>query len=176
MLRSLVRDALSFTRALEPGKPLTTRGALRAALLHDGFTVLALSRLREATRWVPGAGRLMRVAQTALYGAEIGKDVRLGEGVCLVHTSGVVIGGDAALGARVRIMGSVTIGTAKDNGYPRIGDDVTIGAGARVLGPVVVGSGAVIGANAVVLSDVPPGATVVGVPARVMAPRDRAAA
>jgi serine O-acetyltransferase len=167
MLRTLVRDAVSFTRALEPGAPVTTRRVLRAALLHDGFAVLALSRLRRAVRWVPGAGRATRLLQTALYGAEIGKDVTLGEGVCLVHTLGVVIGGDASLGARVRILGGVTIGTARDNGYPRIGDDVTIGAGARVLGPVVIGSGAVIGANAVVLADVPAGATAVGVPARV---------
>ncbi len=168
MLRTLVRDAVSFTRALEPGTPVTPLRVLRTAVCHDGFAVLALSRLRAATRWVPGAGRACHVAQRAFFGAEIGKDVKLGEGVCLVHTLGVVVGGDAELGARVRLMSSVTIGTAKDNGYPRIGNDVTIGAGARVLGPVVIEDGAVIGANAVVLDDVPARATVVGVPARAI--------
>jgi serine O-acetyltransferase len=68
-------------------------------------------------------------------------------------------------------MGNNTIGTAKDNGCPIIEDDVTVGCGARVLGPIRVGRGATIGANAVVLHDVPPGATVVGAPARVVRPR-----
>ncbi len=168
MIATLFRDAVEFARVSTPG----TVGAgqiLRQALLHDGFTVLALTRVRElARRWrVPGVNRALRLAQTALYGIEIGKDVHLGEGVCFVHTLGTVIGGDARLGARVRVLGNVTIGTAKDNGYPVIGDDVTIGAGARILGPVTIGRGATIGANAVVLIDVPAGARAVGVPAVV---------
>jgi serine O-acetyltransferase len=138
-------------------------------MLQDGYAVLVMSRAREvARRWsIPGVNRALRLAQMALYGIEIGKDVVLGEGVVFVHTLGTVIGGDARIGDRVRIMGNVTIGTAKDNGYPRIGNDVDIGAGARILGPVHVGDGAVIGANAVVLTDVPPGALAVGVPATV---------
>jgi serine O-acetyltransferase len=164
----LLRDAIEFARVSEPGE-FTPRKAVQNALLHDGFAVLALTRVREAARrWhVPGVNRLVRLAQTALYGIEIGKDVRLGEGVCFVHTIGNVIGGDAKIGARVRIMGNVTIGTAKDNGYPVIGDDVTIGAGARVLGPISIGRGAIVGANAVVLTDIPEGVTVAGVPAVV---------
>lgn len=168
MLSTILRDAVEFSRAFEAGA-VSARPVLRNALLYDGFAVLALTRVRElARRWhVPGVNRLVRLAQTALYGIEIGKDVRLGDGVCFVHTIGVVIGGDARLGARVRVLGNVTIGTAKDNGYPVIGDDVTIGSGARILGPVTIGRGATIGANAVVLTDVPAGAVAVGVPAVV---------
>lgn len=168
MLSTLFRDAVEIARADAPGE-VTARRALRVALLQDGFAVLALTRARELARRlrVPGANRLLRLAQTAIYGIEIGKDVRLGEGVYFVHPIGTVVGGDAKLGARVRVMGNVTIGTAKDNGYPVIGDDVTIGAGARILGPVTIGSGAVIGANAVVLTDVPAGRTAIGVPAVV---------
>lgn len=168
MISTLYRDAVQFARASRPGDagPGQRLGDL---LLHDGFAVLALTRVRElARRWhVPGVNRLVRLAQTALYGIEIGKDVQLGEGVCFVHTLGTVIGGDARLGARVRVLGNVTIGTAKDNGYPAIGDDVTIGAGARILGPITIGRGATIGANAVVLIDVPAYARAVGVPAVV---------
>ena len=64
-------------------------------------------------------------------------------------------------------MGSNTLGTAKENGYPIVEDDVVVGCGARILGPIRVGKGATIGANAVVIHDVPPGATVTGIPARV---------
>jgi serine O-acetyltransferase len=168
MLTTILRDATEFARVSRPGGA-AARPTLRDTLLHDGFTVLALTRVRElARRWhVPGVNRFIRLAQTALYGIEIGKDVQLGEGVCFVHTIGTVIGGDARLGARVRVLGNVTIGTAKDNGYPVIGDDVTIGSGARILGPVTIGRGATIGANAVVLTDVPASAVAVGVPAVV---------
>jgi serine O-acetyltransferase len=172
VIATLYRDAVEFSRVSGPGRA-DARRVLHDALLHDGFAVLALTRVRElARRWhVPGVNRLVRLAQTALYGIEIGKDVHLGEGVCFVHTLGTVIGGDARLGARVRVLGNVTIGTAKDNGYPVIGDDVVIGAGARILGPVTIGRGATVGANAVVLTDVPAGARAVGVPAVVRGAR-----
>jgi serine O-acetyltransferase len=165
--RQLVRDAWSIARTYGETEP--TLASLAQVLLLDGYAVLVMSRARDvARRWhVLGLNRALRLAQMALYGIEIGRDVELGEGVVFVHTLGTVIGGDARIGDRVRVMGNVTIGTAKDNGYPRIGDDVNIGAGARILGPVHVGDGAVIGANAVVLTDVPAGALAVGVPATV---------
>jgi serine O-acetyltransferase len=167
--RQMVRDAWSIARTY--GKTEPTIASLAQVLLLDGYAVLVMNRAREvARRWhVPGVNRALRLAQMALYGIEIGRDVELGEGVVFVHTLGTVIGGDARIGDRVRVMGNVTIGTAKDNGYPRIEADVNIGAGARILGPVHVGEGAVIGANAVVLTDVPPGAVAVGVPATVQA-------
>lgn len=138
-------------------------------MLHDGYVVLAMSRLRElGRRWhVPGVNRVLRLAQVGVYGIEIGKGVELGEGVVFMHTLGTVIGGDAQLGARVLLMGNITIGTVNNSGYPRVGSDVQIGAGARILGPVTIGDGAVIGANAVVVTDVPPGAMAIGVPATV---------
>lgn len=102
----------------------------------------------------------------AVFGIEIGKDVELGPGVYFVHTLGVVIGGNAKVGARVSFMGNNTVGTAKDNGYPIIEEDVVVGCGARILGPVRVGARAKIGANAVVLSDVPPDTVVIGIPAK----------
>lgn len=87
----------------------------------------------------------------------------------LPHPVGVVIGHDVEMGKNVRIQQNVTLGRKEptsEAGYPTIGSGVRIGAGSAVVGDVEIGDGAVVGANAVVNDDVPPGATVVGVPAR----------
>ena len=112
----------------------------------------------------------MRLAQTALFGIEIGKDVELGRGIYFVHTVGTVIGGTARIGDRVKFMGNNTVGTGRDDGYPVIEHDVVIGAGARILGPITIGARSVIGANAVVLRSMPPDSLAVGIPA-VVRPR-----
>jgi serine O-acetyltransferase len=91
--------------------------------------------------------------------------------VYFVHTLGTVVGGDSKISARVRILGSNTIGTVKDNGCPVIEDDGVIGCGARVLGRIRIGARAQIGANAVVLHDVPADALAAGVPAVTRPPR-----
>jgi len=167
IVQQLVKDALSIAKSYSKREP--TAVSIAQAVAYDGYAVLALNRVRElARRWhIPLVNRALRLTQMTVYSIEIGKGVELGEGIVFVHTMGTVIGGDAKVGDRVWIMSNVTIGTAKDNGYPRIGNDVRIGAGARILGPVTIGDGAVIGANAVVLSDVPAGAVAVGVPATI---------
>ncbi|MFO0756277.1 MAG: serine O-acetyltransferase EpsC [Byssovorax sp.] len=169
MITDLVRDAVELTR-VSRGKNPSVAATLRTALFfYDPYAILLLTRLREAARrhHVPFVNRALRMAQTAIYGVEIGKEVTLGHGVYFVHSLGTVIGGDAKVGDRVRLMGNNTIGTAKDNGYPIVGDDVWIGCGARILGPVRIGDRAVIGANAVVLHDVPADGVAIGVPAVV---------
>jgi serine O-acetyltransferase len=108
---------------------------------------------------------------SAIYGLEVGNAVTLGYGVDFVHPVGVVIGGDAKVGNRVKFMGGNTVGTAKENGHPVIEDDVIVGAGARILGPVHIGARAVIGANAVVVEDVPADTIVGGIPAKPLKPR-----
>lgn len=168
MIRKLARDLLETTRAATGC--IDTPNVTRVLLTSDSFRIVGLSRVREAARKyrVPVINRALRLWQMAIYGIEIGKNVELGEGVYFVHTLGIIIGGDAKIGNRVRFMGNNTVGTAKDDGYPEVGDDVIIGCGARILGNIKVGRGAIIGANAVVIEDVPAGATVVGVPARVV--------
>jgi len=177
LLRNLVADAFELARAMkakgtekpsEMPTPSPTE-AVKVALSQDGYKVLLTTRLREAARrWhVPGVNHALRLATTVLYGIEIGSEIQLGEGVNFAHTLGTVIGGTSKVGARVKFMGNNTVGTAKDNGCPIIEDDVVVGCGARILGPVRIGKGAFIGANAVVLEDVPPGAVASGIPARV---------
>jgi len=160
LLVQLLDDARELARSYP--HPVSKRRVLRT----DGFQLLLLQRLREAARrhHVPLVNHALRRIATAVYGTEIGNDVTLGVGVNFIHPMAVVIGGDAQVGARVRFMGCNTVGTARENGYPIIEDDVMVGAGARILGPIRVGRGAVIGANAVVLHDVPAGAVVTGVP------------
>ena len=172
LLRRALSDAVELARSMrgERAGEATPRPSevVRAALSQDGYKVLLISRVREsARRWhVPGVNHALRLVTSAVFGIEIGNTVELGEGVNFAHTLGTVIGGTSKVGARVKFMGNNTVGTAKDNGCPVIEDDVVVGCGARVLGPIRVGRGAFIGANAVVLSDVPAGAVVSGIPAR----------
>lgn len=156
----------------EVGRP-AAKEAVKVALSQDGYKVLLTTRLRESARkWhVPGANHALRLVTTVLYGIEIGNEIELGEGVNFAHTLGTVIGGTSKVGARVKFMGNNTVGTAKDNGCPVIEDDVVVGCGARILGPIRIGKGAFIGANAVVLTDVPAGAVASGIPAKIHMPR-----
>ena len=173
LLRKVASDAFELARALRTNKDErpSVRDAVKAALSQDGYKVLLMSRIREsARRWhVPGVNHALRLATTVLYSIEIGNDIELGEGIDFTHTLGTVIGGTSKVGSRVKFMGNNTVGTAKDNGCPIIEDAVVIGCGARVLGPIRIGKGAFIGANAVVLTDVPAGAIATGIPAKVHA-------
>ncbi len=172
LVKALKDDALEVARS-EYGQP-GVKAVATMVLTSDGFRVLALQRLREAARGlgIPLGNHALRVAQTAVLGVEIGKDVELGSGVYFVHTLGTVVGGDAKVGHRVRFYGNNTVGTAKDDGYPVIEDDVWVGAGARILGPITIGARSRIGANAVVLQDIPPDSVAVGIPARIIPRKD----
>ena len=99
--------------------------------------------------------------------AEIDLNARIGGGLLLPHPNGIVIHPDAEIGPNCLLFQQVTLGVQK-GGAPRLGGHVDVGAGARLLGPITVGDHARIGANAVVLCDVPAGAVAVGVPARIL--------
>jgi serine O-acetyltransferase len=167
VIREIVGDAVSIGRGFTGGRLNSIE--LMAIMSHDGSLALVLSRLRQAAdrHRIPIVGSSLRRVQTVLFGMEIARDVTLGEGVVFLHTVGIVIGGNARIGDRVVFLGGNTVGSVDNRDYPRIGNDVVIGAGARILGGVTIGDGAQIGANAVVLRDVPPGAVAVGVPAVV---------
>ena len=97
----------------------------------------------------------------------IGRGAEFGPGLVLIHSTGVVINGSVRGGSGIHIEHQVTIG-ADQRISPTIGDEVFIGAGAKIIGNVKVGNGARVGANAVVVEDVPQGRTAVGVPARLV--------
>jgi len=105
---------------------------------------------------------------SAITGAEIPIHGRIGGGLLTPHPNGIVIHPRAVVGPNCLIMQQVTIGTRSDESVPIIGGNVDIGAGAKILGAVTIGDHVRVGANAVVLHDVPAGATVVGVPAVIV--------
>jgi serine O-acetyltransferase len=97
----------------------------------------------------------------------IGRKTNIGPGFVILHSFGIVINSSVRAGKNLTLEHGVTIGSEK-NQNPIIGDNVFIGAGAKIIGPVSIGSDVKIGANAVVIHDLPNGATAVGVPARVV--------
>jgi serine O-acetyltransferase len=99
--------------------------------------------------------------------ADIPINSRIGGGLLIPHPNGIVIAPDAVIGLNCLLFQQVTIGHA-DGGVPTLGGHVDVGAGAKILGPVHVGDHARVGANAVVVDNVPDGATVVGIPARIL--------
>ena len=140
---------------------------------YPGFHALRFHRLAHALwcmnlrwlgRWVSNMGRWMT-------GIEIHPGATIGRRFFIDHGMGVVIGETAEVGDDVTLYHGVTLGGTswnKGKRHPTLRNGVVIGAGAKVLGPIVVGDGAKIGSNAVVVKDVPPGATAVGIPARII--------
>jgi serine O-acetyltransferase len=148
---------VTFSEAL---KLIWSQGAVRATFIYR----LSHWCHRKHIRVVPGILWRMNIRR---FGLDIVPSVPVGPGLYIPHTVGTVVMA-RGLGRNVSLITAVTIGMRKAHEFPIIGNDVTIGAGARVLGGIVVGDGATIGANAVVIDDVPPGATMVGIPARLV--------
>jgi serine O-acetyltransferase len=147
------------------------------ALAADGTPAMFWYRaMQAARRWrlVP-LELLFNKINTIFCNCIIGRGAEFGPRFVLIHSTGVVINGRVRGGHDVYLEHQVTIG-ADARLCPRLGDDIFIGAGAKVIGPVVVGDHARVGANAVVVHDVPPNATVVGIPARVVRQRTAAPA
>lgn len=109
--------------------------------------------------------------------ADIHPDAQIGPGLSLVHSSGVAIGADVRIGKDCRLAQGVALGepgrgSLKNSGFPTLGDHVTLGANAVVLGSQHIGTGVIVGANSVVLTDLPDYAVAVGTPARIVRMND----
>jgi len=117
-----------------------------------------------ASKWLVLRHRFWSVVTAA----DIPLNCNIGGGLSIIHPTGIVIHSDAKIGVNCLIQSQVTIGVRRSGEVPEIGGHVEIGTGAKIIGAVRIGNHARIGANAVVLTDVPAGATAVGVPARIV--------
>ncbi len=153
------------------------RSKLEVVLCYPGLHAIVLHRVGHGlwNRRFFLLGRMVSHFGRFLTGIEIHPGAQLGRRVVIDHGMGVVIGETAVLGDDAYLYHQVTLGTAstsKGKRHPTVGRNVILGAGAKILGDIVIGDGARVGANAVVVSDVQPGQTVVGIPARPVE-RDR---
>ena len=143
---------------------LTCYPGLHAIYMHKLSRWFWTHGLRWLGRWTSHLGRW-------LTGIEIHPGATVGRRVFIDHGMGVVVGETAELGDDTTLYHGVTLGGTtwnKGKRHPTLGRGVVVGAGAKILGPINVGDGAKIGSNAVVVKDVPAGATVVGVPGRIV--------
>ena len=157
---SAARDRDPAARTASTPEILATWGGVQAILTHR-----VAHALYEAE--VPMVPRILANASRIVTGVEIHPAAKIGNDAFIDHGSGVVIGETAEIGCCVTIYQGVTLGgTGFQRGkrHPTVEDNVTIGSGAKLLGPIQVGHGAKIGANTVVIEDVPPNSTVVGNP------------
>jgi len=165
-----LRDDMAAVRERDPAAHST----LVVLLCYPGLHSVLWHRVAHAA-WRRGFKLLARMISNVsrlLTGIEIHPGAVIGNGVFIDHGTGVVIGETAVVGDNVTLYQGVTLGGVSldpAKRHPTIEDDVIIGAGAAVLGPFTVGRGARIGANAVVLHEVAPGETMVGVPAKSVA-------
>lgn len=152
------------------------RGPMVPFLHYKGFHALQSYRIANSL-WRRKEHILARYLQgriSEVFAVDIHPAAQLGRGLLLDHAIGIVIGETAVVEDEVTIYHNVTLGaTGKSSGdrHPKVHANVMIGAGAKILGNIVIGKGARVGAGSIVLTDVPPDTTVVGVPARVV--RDR---
>jgi serine O-acetyltransferase len=128
---------------------------------------MILRRLMQASqrRRLISLSMIFNKLNAIFWSCVIGRGADFGPAFVLIHSNGVVINGSVQGGGNVLVEHQVTIGAERFQS-PRLGDDIFVGAGAKIIGPVRIGSHVRIGANAVVVEDVPDGATAVGVPAR----------
>ncbi len=155
------------------------RNPLEVILAYPGVHALWMHRVSHRL-WQSGLVTLPRVLSHLarfLTGIEIHPGAEIGRGVFIDHGMGVVIGETATVGDRCLLYQGVVLGGTsleKKKRHPDLESDVVVGAGAIVLGPIRIGRGSRVGAGSVVIKEVPPGSTVVGVPARVVAQNGKA--
>lgn len=146
------------------------RTKLEVFLLYQSVHVLIFYRIAHRFYKIKMFFLARLISQLGRFftGIEIHPGAKIGNGLFIDHGMGVVIGETAEIGDNVTIYHGVTLGgTGKEKGkrHPTVGDNVIIGCGAKVLGPINIGNGVKIGANSVVLKDIPEGKTAVGIPA-----------
>lgn len=168
MFNGIIQDI----KAIKERDP-AARNTFEIVLLYSGLHAIWLHRpahwLYKKKLFFPA--RFISQLSRFFTGIEIHPGAKIGKGVLIDHGAGVVIGETAVVGDNCTLYQGVTLGgTGKDTGkrHPTLGNNVLVGSGAKILGPFTIGDGAKIASNAVVLQSLPPGATAVGVPARIV--------
>lgn len=164
----LFKEEIKSTKERDPA----ARGFLQIVLLYSGLHAIIAYRITHAF-WnlkLTFLARLLSQLARFFTGIEIHPGAKIGKGLFIDHGMGVVIGETSIIGDNVTLFQGVTLGgTGKETGkrHPTLEDNIVVGAGAKVLGNIIIGSNSYIGANAVVLRDVPANSTVVGVPGHI---------
>ncbi len=175
MSETFTKIKRDFNAALSMDPAATSR--IEVALTYAGFHALLFYRLAHWLREkrLPFLPRALSQVARFITGIEIHPGAVIGSSLFIDHGMGVVIGETAEIGDHVTLFQGVTLGgTGKQRGkrHPTIGSHVVVGAGAKVLGPIKIGDYVKIGANAVVLQDVPDHSTVVGIPGKIVRIKD----
>ncbi|MEM8597367.1 MAG: serine O-acetyltransferase, partial [Pseudomonadota bacterium] len=164
---ALIRTDFAAIAARDPA----ARGPLETAFTYPGLHAATAHRIAHWlwTHRARGLARLLSYLARMVTGIDIHPGATIGPGFFIDHGAGVVIGETAVIGRDVTLYHGVTLGGVSwspGKRHPTLGDGVLVGCGAKILGPVTVGAGARIGANSVVVGDVAPEVTMVGIPAR----------
>ena len=175
-MQKLKRDIERYYGFCGTNPPISSIQVLRACLNPRLLPVVIL-RMAGACegKKCKVLGKIFSIINFLFFGLEVSSKVKIGEGLFLPHTVGTVIGA-ARIGINCTIMQGVTLGSAEpdlhfdESKRPVIGDNVLIGSGAKIIGSVFVGNNVKIGANAVVVKDIPDNSVAVGVPAVVVIP------
>ena len=164
-----LKEDVQVIRDRDPAAKSTVEVMLTYSGLHAVLAYRIAHKLYKRKHFL--AARMISQSARFVTGIEIHPGATIGKGLFIDHGSGVVIGETAELGDNCTLYQGVTLGgTGKDTGkrHPTLGNNVLVGAGAKVLGPFTIGDNSKIAANAVVLKEVPPDSTAVGIPAKVV--------
>ncbi|MFH1359984.1 MAG: serine O-acetyltransferase EpsC [Candidatus Omnitrophota bacterium] len=168
----LVRIAFAKEIKAAREKDPAARNAWQIIFLYPGFHAIVSHRMAHFL-WIlnmPFFSRALSQLSRFFTGIEIHPGAQIGQGFFIDHGMGVVIGETTIVGNNVTLFQGVTLGgTGKETGkrHPTLGSNIVVGSGAKILGNIAIGDNSYIGANAVIIHDVPPNSTVVGVPGRV---------
>jgi len=173
---SLIASVKRDIKAALERDPAATSGRL-VFFTYPGFHARQYHRVAHNLyrHRLRGLARLVSNVSRFLTGIEIHPGVKIGEGLFIDHGMGVVIGETTEIGNNVTLHQGVTLGgtsTQRIKRHPTLKDNVLVGVGAQIIGDITIGENSKVGAGSVVLSSVPPNATVVGVPGRVVAVRN----
>ncbi|MCH7699070.1 MAG: serine O-acetyltransferase [Chloroflexi bacterium] len=150
---------------------------LEVIIVYPGFHARQLHRLAHTLHQahVPALPRIISHVNRLITGIEIHPGAKIGDGFFIDHGMGVVIGETAEIGDNCHLYQGVTLGgtsTRREKRHPTLEDNVEVGAGAKLIGAITIGENAQVGAGSVVVTNVPPNATIVGVPGHIVAYRD----